>query len=140
SDAYRSNPEVRPLDPLYWLQPPSEPAGAPRRWSYSALALWRQCPRRWWLQNARYANAPGGSYPPVFGAAALQGRLVHAALEAERKGVASGGPFQPRRFLKEALHELLVGEIAENPRLDPGRLEAAVSLDDCLAKFFALSQ
>jgi hypothetical protein len=131
------------MDQIYWLQQPAEPAGAPRRWSYSGLALWRQCPRRWWLQNSGYANAPGGSYPVIFGAAAVQGRLVHAALEAERKWLRDGpaaSSFQPRHFLKQALRELLDGEVAGNPRLDRGRLEAAVSLDDCLAKFFALSQ
>jgi hypothetical protein len=77
----------------------------------------------------------------VFGAAAIHGRLVHAALEAQRIAERAGGSgFQPRRFLKQALRALLDGEVAKNPRLNRGRLEAAVSLDDCLAKFFALSQ
>lgn len=131
------------MDPLYWLKKPSEPASAPRRWSYSALAIWRTCPRRWWLLNSRYENVRGTSYPMVFGAAAIQGRLVHAALEAERKSGSSATadiPFQPRRFLKQALRDFLSDEVTLNPRLDRGRLEAAISLDDCLAKFFALSE
>ena len=130
------------MDPLYWLKQPSEPANAPRRWSYSSLAIWRTCPRRWWLLNSRYENVCGSAYPTVFGATAIQGRLVHAALEAEKKSGHSATPgalFQPRRFLKQALRDFLDDEAPRNPRLDRGRLESAVSLDDCLAKFFALS-
>jgi hypothetical protein len=128
------------MNSLYWLRDPAQPAASPRRWSYSALALWRRCPRRWWLQNARYENAPGGTYPLVFGPAALQGRLVHAALEAERKAgrAGSAAQFRARRFLMQALRDLLDGEVAKNPRLNVDRLEAGVSLDECLAKYFVL--
>jgi len=128
---------------LYWLEPPSAPADPPRRWSYSALAVWRQCPRRWWLQHSGYPNVPAGSYPVVLGAAAVHGRLVHAALEAERasrRDATGGSPFQARRFLKQALRSLLDGDIATNPRLDPGRIEAAVAIDECVATYFALRE
>lgn len=130
------------MDPIYWLRQPDGPPEAPRRWSYSALTAWRTCPRRWWLQHANYENAPDGRYPSVFGVAAVQGRLVHAALEAWRKSLRrseSTPPFEARRFMKQAFREFLNGEVGKNPRINRGRLEAAFSLDDCVRQVFALS-
>jgi hypothetical protein len=50
------------------------------------------------------------------------------------------GRFDARRFIKGRLRELLDGEIAENPRLHRGRLHATFSLDECLARYFALAE
>jgi hypothetical protein len=50
------------------------------------------------------------------------------------------GRFDARRFIKRRLRELLDGEIAENPRLDPGRLQVTFSLDECLTRYFALAE
>jgi PD-(D/E)XK nuclease superfamily len=87
------------------------------------------------------SNTPGDSYPVSYGAAAIQGRLVHEALEESRKGGyedGDGTSFNARRFIKRRLRELLAGDIAANPRLDPGRLQTTFSLDECLARFYAL--
>ncbi len=103
---------------------------------------WRQCPRRWWLLRSRYRNVSLQTYPTVYGVAVLQGKLVHAALEAFRKHRGGSGlheQFDARRFIKRRLQELLDGEVGENPRLDRGRLQAAFSIDVCLARFFALA-
>jgi hypothetical protein len=131
------------MDPVYWLRQPVGPPEAPRRWSYSALTAWRTCPRRWWLLHARYDNAPDGKYPPLFGVSAVQGRVVHAALEEWRKSLCRGvnAPrFDARRFIKQAFREILNGDVGRNPRINRGRLEAGFSLDDCVRQVFALAE
>jgi CRISPR/Cas system-associated exonuclease Cas4 (RecB family) len=131
------------VNPLFWIKPPVEPASPPRRWSYSSLAAWRQCPRQWWLRRGRYDNTPDGAYPTVFGAATIKGRLVHEALEAfqsARRDSEQEGRFDARRFIKQRLRELLDGEVAANPRLDAGRLQAAFSIDECMARFFTMAR
>jgi hypothetical protein len=74
--------------------------------------------------------------------AALEGRVVHDALEelvAWAKRGEGGTPFDARRFMKSRLREVLRTEVAGNPRLNAGRLEAGFSLDECLHKFYALA-
>lgn len=131
------------MDPVYWLRQPVGPPEAPRRWSYSALTAWRTCPRRWWLLHARYDNAPDGKYPPLFGVSAVQGRVVHAALEEWRKSLrrsVNAPRFDARRFIKHAFREILNGDVGRNPRINRGRLEAGFSLDDCVRQVFALAE
>lgn len=129
------------MRPVYLLSPPAVAAEPPRRWSISSLAIFRECPRRWWLLNSRYSNTPNGSYPIPYGAAALRGRLVHGAVEAYAKslrtplGDSSNHPFSPRQHLKKALRETLE-KTDDNPRIDPRRL--SVSIDDCVRDFYDL--
>jgi hypothetical protein len=134
---------------LYYFRPPSANAEPPARWSYTALAAWRECPRRWWLLNSHYPNTPTGTYPVPYGRAALQGRLVHAALEAyakfrrETRTSEATDPaphFNARLFLKRALRDILTAEVETNPRLDTGALYAGVSLDECLSLFYEITE
>lgn len=130
------------MDSLNWLRLPSEGASSPRRWSYSSLSVWRACPRQWWLMNSRYDNVPDGRYPLPLGVAAVEGRIVHAGIEAllnfRREG--KEATFNARQFAKRYLQDLLRDEISRNPRVDAGRIGALVSLDSCLARFFALAR
>lgn len=129
------------MRPVYLLSQPEVTAEAPRRWSISSLAVFRECPRRWWLLNSRYSNTPDGRYPVPYGAAVLRGRLVHEAVETYAKSfrLASEAPstlsFSPRTHLKKALREVLENADA-NPRTDPRRL--SVSIDDCVRDFYDL--
>lgn len=131
------------MDPIYWLRQPVGAPEAPRRWSYTVLSAWRACPRRWWLLHARYDNARDGRYPQLFGVSAVQGRLVHAALEEWRKALRRGDSaprFEARRFIKQAFREMLNGDVGRNPRINMGRLEATFSLDECVRQVFALAE
>lgn len=130
------------MDPIYWLRQPVEAPEAPRCWSHTALTAWRACPRRWWLLHARYDNVRDGKYPQLFGVSAVQGRLVHAALEEWRKSLRRGDSaprFDARRFIKHAFREMLNGDVGRNPRINRGRLEAAFSLDECVRQVYALA-
>lgn len=130
------------MDQLYWALPPAAPPMPPGRWSYSSLARWRECPRRWWLERAEYPNVPGPRYPTPVGASAVEGQLVHRTIqEWQRAARRPGGPaaFSPRAFVTRELKALL-GELKGNPRVDLGKVAAAVSVDVCLAKFFALTE
>jgi hypothetical protein len=133
------------MHPLYVLQPPIGPPEPPERWSYSDLAQWEKCPRRWWLLRACYPAWPGGEmrlgYPEKYGPAALRGRLVHAALEAYRNSLRgqTSEPFQARAFLKQWLRAWQTKERENNPRIDIEALRARLSLDECMAEFRALA-
>ena len=129
------------MRPVYLVSPPAVPAVTPRRWSFSSLAVFRECPRRWWLLNSRYSNTPDGRYPVPYGAAALRGRLVHATVETYAKSLRTVGDdpsapsFSPRVHLKKALREVMENAGA-NPRTDPRKL--SVTIDDCVRDFYDL--
>jgi hypothetical protein len=130
------------MHPLYLLNSPSGPAAPPPRWSWSALTVWRECPRRWWLLNSRYAGLGDRHYPTPVSQAALRGDLVHAALEEWWRLRRTGG-VQPVRFdaygfIKQRFHLLLTEWAAHNPRMDRDRLAAGFSLDRCTADFYAI--
>lgn len=103
--------------------------------------MWRVCPRQWWLIKSRYEAIPSGKYPLPQSVAGVQGRIVHAAIEAllNARRERSEATFNARQFAKRFLHDLIRGELATNPRVDAGRISAAISLDTCLARFFALA-
>jgi hypothetical protein len=115
------------------------------RWSYTDLAKWRECPRRWWLLRASYRAEDGSlraGYPERYGVAILRGRLVHAALEAYRrwrKAGAEGEPFRARPFMKAWLDGWEEKESLCNPRVDTGALRAQLSLDLAMADFRVLA-
>lgn len=92
--------------------------------------------------NSRYDSVQDGRYPLPLGVAAVEGRIVHAGIEAllnaRREGKES--TFNARQFAKRYLQDLLRDEIARNPRVDAGRIGALVSLDSCLARYFALAR
>lgn len=131
---------TRPMDPLYVLQPPAGPAVPPTRWSYSALREWRECPRRWALRHSQYPNVSATVYPERYGRAALEGRLVHDAME-EFLGLRrarKGHQFNLYEFLQVRLRGILDADSRTNPRIDPAGLWATVSLDDCAARFLSI--
>ena len=129
------------MRPVYLVSPPAATAETPRRWSFSSLAVFRECPRRWWLLNSRYSNTPDGRYPVPYGASALRGRLVHEAVETYAKLLRTAGEdpstlsFSPRAHLKKVFREVLENADA-NPRTDPRRL--SVTIDDCVRDFYDL--
>lgn len=129
---------------IFVLSPPSGPPKIPDCWSWSGLAAWRRCPRRWWLERSEFPNAPT-PYPNPFGAAAVEGMLLHDAVERFSEHVAaqrSAGflddsairtSFPVRRVMQERLRYLL-GQGASR-RADPARLLARVSIDSCVNAF-----
>lgn len=132
------------MNPFYRAPGPESPPPAPPRWSYSALQEWRQCPRRWWLLRARYAEWVG-RYPQPMHTATIAGRLVHDALEAfaihSAEAAGDGGyedarrSFSVRRFMKQRLRNLIGEEVEPNPRADTADLLARLSLDECVNQF-----
>ena len=128
------------MHPLYLLESPSEPAAPPPRWSWSALTVWRECPRRWWLLNSRYVRLGGRRYPTPASQAALRGDLVHAALEEwwrlRRTARAQPVRFDAYSFIKQRFHALLEELASLNPRANRDRLAAGFSLDRCMADFY----
>lgn len=134
------------MDSFYELREPEAPPELPDHWSFSALSEWHACPKRWWLLRARYPNAPT-PYPQRPSVAALEGRVVHHALEkfastglvAVRQGPTEYGQlretFPVRRVMRDYLVSELAPELKHNPRVDEGRLLAQVSLDDCVNAF-----
>src|SRR5262249_55196790 len=130
------------MHPLYLLAAPTEPATRPAHWSWSALSVWRECPRRWWLLNSRYAGLAGHRYPTAPSQAAWRGDLVHAALEEwwrlRRTAGAQPMHFDAYGFIKQRFHALLGEWAAHNPRVDRDRLAAGFSLDRCAADFYAI--
>jgi len=124
------------INAFYRLSAPVAPPDPPRRWSFTTLAAWRACPRRWWLENARYPGAAWERYPQRVMPATVTGQLVHKAVEVWLKG-------EPGFMAKRAVKALLPGVLRvlrTNPRVDVGRLEAAISIDACVDKFFALTR
>jgi hypothetical protein len=133
------------LHPIYWqtlaIQPPTSPA----YWSFSALALWRECPRRWWLENARYGRERF-RYPRRVHSDAIEGTIVHRLLDQFasylRAGMVNGAQeyaqlradFPIRRELLAAL-EAECNALSDNPRVDVQQLRARVSMDKCLNEF-----
>lgn len=124
------------INAFYRMSAPVSPPDPPRRWSFTTLAAWRECPRRWWLENARYRGATWERYPQRVVPATVAGQLVHKAVELWLKGEPE---FVAKRAVKAVLCELL-RVLRTNPRVDVGRLEAAISIDACVDKFFALTR
>jgi hypothetical protein len=122
------------MHPLYLLKPSIEHPTPPEHWSYSTLKSWRECPKRWWLERCRYPNIAAKFYPAPVSAAALEGQLVHQVVEewgkAGRRGEEQGSV---RLRLKIAIRATLTA-LKDNPRVNVGRLDAAISIDACVAK------
>jgi hypothetical protein len=75
----------RVLTPTTWPGPPAE-------MSVSTYAEIDECPRRWALGAAEYADIwSGRGYPPKFQVAALAGSVVHLALEIITKQLTRAG-------------------------------------------------
>jgi CRISPR/Cas system-associated exonuclease Cas4 (RecB family) len=134
------------MKPFYDLRGPEAPPDLPDHWSFSGLAEWQDCPKRWWLLRARYPNAPT-PYPQVASVAAMKGRIIHHALEKFTEHIllpARSGPidypklravFPVRRVIRDYLASELGTELSTNPRVDASRILAQVSLDDCVNAF-----
>lgn len=122
-----------------------EPPGPPEHWSYSALALWRDCPRRWWFENSRYAGDQH-RYPRRTHPAAVEGTLVHRVLDCFarflRDKVREGAEYADVRAMFPLRRELLVAldsycakDLEGNPRVDIQQILARVDLDACSNAF-----
>jgi hypothetical protein len=126
------------MHPLYVLHSPHQPAEPPPLWSFTALRAWRECPRKWALAHARYPNVQTETYPERVTMAAIEGTLVHDAIEQFRENRRAGIPFRLRLFLSERFQKILDTEGPKNPRLDVSRLWAAVSFNVCADRFRTL--
>lgn len=131
---------------FYELHGPDAPPTRPQHWSFSGLTEWHACPKRWWLSRAAYPNA-ATPYPQGVGVAAIEGQLVHHALEhfadhvlsARGRGVRDYGQiretFLARRVIQEQLTSVVRAELDSNPRVDAGLLLSKVSIDACVNAF-----
>lgn len=125
---------------LYLLKSPSGHPQPPGHWSYSSLKAWRECPRRWWLERCNYPNVEGKFYPAPVSAAAIEGQLIHAVVEAWAKAIRRReNPGSMRLRFKLAIREA-ISELKSNARVDPARVAAAISLDACVAKAHDLTR
>jgi RecB family exonuclease len=131
--------------PLYAQPFAVEPPGPPRHWSYSSLALWRDCPRRWWLENSKYAGDQH-RYPRRVHPAAVEGTVVHQVLDRfagllrdkAREGAEYAdvrAMFPLRRELLAALDSYCAKNLEGNPRVDVQRIRARIDLDACSNAF-----
>lgn len=118
---------LRILTPTTWPDPPSE-------MSVSTYAEINECPRRWALSAAEYADLwSGRGYPPKLQVAALAGSVVHLALEVitehlARAAVPSLNDLSATQVLRELggytrVVEDCIGRIlsrfSNNPRAQP---------------------
>src|SRR5438093_5414394 len=124
---------------LYSINSPTEPAAKPGHWSFSSLAEWRICPRRWWLLHSKYDGRP---YPTPLTSSALRGKLVHRALEAYSLHFqhSPNVAFDVRRFLRTNLDATLSAQTADNPRVNTSVLRARFSLDEAVAFFWKIAE
>jgi hypothetical protein len=124
---------------LYSIAVPTEAAVKPVHWSYSLLAEWRICPRRWWLLQSRYN---GRSYPTPLTIAALRGSLVHRPLEAYSLHLQRSREtrFDVRSFLRTDLDASLSAQANDNPRVNVSVLRARFSLDEAVAFFWRVAE
>lgn len=128
------------MHPIYWIKSASIPAQPPTHWSYSALRAWRKCPKRWWLERCSYPNTERSYYPVPINAGALEGQLIHQVVEEWGKALRRGeAPGSMRTQFKIALREA-IPTLKDNPRVDSGRVVAAVSLDTCVSKGYDLTR
>lgn len=76
----------------FWiLRPPYSWPAPPAVFSFSSLAEIEACPRRWGLRWASYPNVLGGGYPEPLNVAAVQGSVLHRAVEVTSKAIQQGG-------------------------------------------------
>lgn len=135
-----------PCDSLYAQPFEIQPPLAPKHWSYSGLTIWRDCPRRWWLENSRHGTDEH-RYPKRIHPAAVEGILVHRLLDRFAKFLrerqangeydydAGRRAFGVRRELLTELDSLCSEELAHNPRIDLQQIRARVDVDACLNAF-----
>lgn len=133
---------------IFLLRSPNAPPRIPDCWSWSSLTAWRRCPRRWWLERSHYPNAPT-PYPQAGTAAAIEGLLLHGAVEefakhvADQRGLgvtddrAIRSSFPVRRIMQQNLRQLLD---KGTHRSNPGRLLSRVSIDGCVNAFRAAAR
>ncbi len=75
-------PECNAPDNMWKVVNPSRWPDPPAWNSFSTLSRLEQCPRRWALSNANYADLwDGNGYPPKLYLPALEGTIVHSAVE-----------------------------------------------------------
>jgi len=126
-----------------------------RRWSYSSLVQYYECPRRWWLLNCSYENVESGSrYPEKPSVRAVEGHLIHACLDAFSSDyvkqnlyenlpdeISAFVKFEPKKIMRHLLYGKVRSALIMNPRcLDVDQFMSQISLGTCLNKAKALVQ
>ena len=133
------------MNHFYRTGGPTAPPSPPSRWSYSTLKEWRRCPRQWWLKRADYVGL-SERYPQPIHPTAIEGRLIHDALEAFANHAATESAegtaleeirraFAVRSYMKRRLREILSEDVEPNPRVEKTDLLARISIDSCVDGF-----
>src|SRR5687767_8106201 len=88
-----AQPQPPQVPTLAWeVKPPSSWPAPPPRMSVSTLAAIEDCPRRWALGHASYPDVwTGLGYPPSVSEGALEGNVVHTAIERIVKALVAAG-------------------------------------------------
>lgn len=115
---------------VYTLAEPTKWASPPETYSYSRLGSIRSCPRRWLLLTSEWGQMP--RFPQRASAAAIEGQIVHDALDRLAKEVGRAGrpPIGSLAFSQAVercgfwhfFHDEVAGrnsELASHPRTGP---------------------
>ncbi len=85
-------PVSKDPEPCWTVTAPTKWSGTPSEMSVSTQAEIAECPRRWALSTAEYTGVWGGrGYPPKLQLAAVEGSIVHLALEIITKEITRAG-------------------------------------------------
>ena len=114
------------LKPLGGKLPPK----APENWSYSAATSFAECPRKWFLKQARLAVFDG-PLPQLVSKSALEGTLLHELLKEFSQFPTD---FRPRKQLRNLIEMQRVRH-QQNPRVNIDRLLQRISIDSILNDF-----
>lgn len=115
------------FDSFYCLTTPVKWAGPPEFYSFSSLLAIEKCPLRWQLEASEWPGV--GRYPCRPGSAAVEGQLIHAALDGLFRQMGLAGLPEPdspefydviaafdiSRHFEQSMQEKLE-EIARHPR------------------------
>ena len=135
------------VDKFYWLFKPDSGPLTPSHWSFSALSLWRSCPRQWWLKRAQYSHLDSDYFPDTISPAAFQGQVIHKLLEEFSKHQGSGYENLNQAFKEFKLRpttiqvtEELLQQYDENPRVNAQQLRSGLSIDSFMNLFKKLGR
>lgn len=135
------------MNPFFTILTPEQPASPVTKLSYSTLLIVEQCPKKWALLNAKYADLEG-RYPITPTIYLATGTIVHEALDRFGTMLAAAGHPVPksREFLevrrkfpvRDTIRELrttFLDQIQLNPRADLQTLHSSLLVDDCISAF-----
>lgn len=110
------------------------------------MAVWRVCPRRWWLENSRFAGDKN-RYPRRAHPSNVEGTVVHGVLNRfasfiEERSSGSTSEYESvrrafpvRREVLRQLNAMCDTQLSDNPRVDLQQVRARVDVDACINAF-----